>query len=445
MKTLFLLAVVATTALDAAPHVGDQQGPSRLLGRPISKFVSESTPKWLSLSGDFRFRFEDRRGLGFKSGSDDAYGLARPRIDVRISPSKWLNFGFQGQDSRAPGIRKGAHNNGVFRDTFDVRQAYMQIGGSEDSPVWATVGRQLLIYGDQRLIGALDWTNTSRTFDAAKLSVKAGPAEFDVFSASVVQNAPARRINQSAEGNNLHGAYGSLRKLPPKSTIEPYMLWPTTPSLLDELGLRGDLDRYTGGVRIFAKGIGPFDYNAAVVRQWGSVGAASISAWGAYAELGYTLRMPWTPRLYAEYTFGSGDADSTDGVAGGFADLLPTAHLWHGYNDMVGWRNLRNVRAGSQLKPIRKLSVRLDYHSSCPADKADGLYNVAERRTLTVPAAGATDAKIGDEVDATLTVPLTPTITVGGGLGYMFPGPFLKAHSPGSGNSFTFLFVGYKF
>ena len=218
------------------------------------------------------------------------------------------------------------------------------------------------------------------------------------------------------------------------------MLWQTTPSVLDELGLRGDLDRYTGGVRILAKGIGPFDYNSAVVRQWGSVGAASISAWGSYAELGYTLRMPWTPRVYAEYTFGSGDADSTDGVAGGFADLFPTAHLWYRYNDMVGWRNLKNVRVGSQLKPIRELSVRLDYHSFWLADKADGLYNVAGRRTVTAPAAGATDAKIGDEVDATLTVPLTPTITVGGGLGYMFPGPFLEAHSPGSGNTFTFLF-----
>ena len=112
---------------------------------------------------------------------------------------------------------------------------------------------------------------------------------------------------------------------------------------------------------------------------------------------------------------------------------------------MVGWRNLKNVRVGSQLMPIRKLSVLLDYHSFWLADKADGLYYVAGRRTVTVPAAGATDAKIGDEMDATLTVPLTSTLTVGGGLGYMFPGPFLKAHSPGSGNTFTFLFVGYKF
>lgn len=443
MNVRILIVLAVAGALAAAPQADQQTGSAPLVDRAASTYVNGST-KWLSLSGEFRFRFEDRKGLGFNSGSDDAYGLARTRVNIGVTPSEWLQFGFQGQDSRAPGIRESAHNNGVFRDTFDVRQAYVRIGG-ESSPVTATVGRQLLIYGDQRLVGPLDWTNTSRTFDAAKLSVKAGPAEVDVFSASVVQNVPARRINQSAEGNNLHGAYGSLQKLVPKSIVEPYVLWQTRPLVLDELGVGGDLDRYTGGVRVWAKGIGPFDYNAAFARQWGSLGSAGISAWGAYAELGYTLRLPWTPRLYVEYTFGSGDSDPGDGIAGGFSDLFPTAHLWYGYNDMVGWRNLKNIRIGSQVRPIGKLSVRLDYHSFWLAERTDGLYNVAGRRTVAAPEGGATDAKVGDEVDATFAVPLTPIITVGGGVGHMFAGPFLEANSPGSGNTFMFLFFGYKF
>ena len=63
---------------------------------------------------------------------------------------------------------------------------------------------------------------------------------------------------------------------------------------------------------------------------------------------------------------------------------------------MVGWRNLKNFRIGSQLKPIGKLSVRLDHHSFWLAEKADGLYNVAGRRTVAAPEGGAADAKVGD-------------------------------------------------
>ena len=252
-----------------------------------------------------------------------------------------------------------------------------------------------------------------------------------------MQNDPARRINRPAEGNNLHGACGSLKKLVPNSTVEPYLLWQTTPSVLDELGLRGIS---TGtpeacGSRRRASG------RSTTTPPLSGSGAV----WGAYAELGYTFRASWAPRLYAEHTFGSGASDPADGVAGGFVDLFPTAHLWYGYNDMVGWRNLKNIRIGSQFKPTGNVSVRLDYHSFWLADKADGLYNVAGRRSVAAPVGGATDAKVGDEVDATFAVHLTRTMTVGGGIGYMFAGPFLDANSPGSGNTFTFLFFGNKF
>lgn len=114
-------------------------------------------------------------------------------------------------------------------------------------------------------------------------------------------------------------------------------------------------------------------------------------------------------------------------------------------DQLIGWRNLKNLRIGSQFKPTGKVSVRLDYHLLWLADKANGFHNVAGRRTVAAPVGGATDAKVGNEVDATFTVPLTPIMTVGGGIGYMFAGLFLHANSPGSGYTFTFLFFGYKF
>lgn len=438
-------ALSLSAAFAADPQVAAEAPQQPVVQKPALSYANEALPKWLTLSGEFQFRFEGRQGLGYVEGNDDGYGLVRTRINVGIKPTSWLQFYFQGQDSRAPGIRTSASNNGLFRDPFDIRQAFVKIGGGESVPVAFTAGRQLLSYGDQRLIGALDWTNTSRTFDALKLEVQAAKdVKFDVFSSSIVQNNPNRRVNISPEGANLHGVYGSIANVIPKSVIEPYGFWQTTPVVLDELNVRGDLDRYTGGVRIWAKGLKGWDYNLAFVKQWGSIASTDIQAWGSYAELGYSLPTAWAPRLYTEYTFGSGDSDPADGKTGGFNDIFPTAHLWYGYNDLVGWRNLKNLRIGTQLKPHAKVGLRFDYHSFWLANRNDGLYNVAGARTVAAPSGGAANSKIGDEFDATITIPLTPAITIGGGVGHMFPGAFLKANTPGGSDNFTFLFTNFK-
>ena len=440
-----VLAAEPPQAAGAAPASSSVPIANSFLQEPVSAHLNRELPGWLSLSGELRFRFEDRQGLGFREGNDDGYGLVRTRLNVSIQPKGWLQFFLQGQDSRAPGIREGGAS-GVFRDPLDLRQAYVKVSVGETAPVSLTAGRQLLIYGDQRLVGALDWTNTSRAFDALKLKVTPhSNVDLDLFSASVVQNDPARRLNLSPEGNNLHGFYGAIKNVMPKSTIEPYVLWKTTPSVVNELGLRGDLDRYTGGVRIWGKGLGNWDYNLALIKQWGDAAGADISAWGSYAILGYSFPARMAPRAYAEYTFGSGDNDAADGTIGGFDDLFPTAHLYYGYNDLVGWRNLKNLRFGAEVAPYKKLKISLDHHSFWLASKNDGLYNVAGARTVAAPEGGAAEAKIGDEVDVTFTLSLSPTVTLGGGVGHMFPGRFLEANTQGHSNTFSFLFVGYRF
>jgi hypothetical protein len=191
--------------------------------------------------------------------------------------------------------------------------------------------------------------------------------------------------------------------------------------------------------------LGRWDYNLAVIKQWGGMAGADIGAWGSYAELGCSIPAPLDPRLYAEYTFGSGDSDPSDGKIGGFVDLFPTAHLWYGYNDLVGWRNLKNVRLGAQFKPHRKLGLRVDFHQFRLANRNDGLYNAAGFKTVAAQPGGAVDTKMGDELDATASVSLTPTFIVGGGLGHLFPGSFLERYSAGHGNTFTFVFSALKF
>ena len=138
-----------------------------------------------------RFRFEDQNNTfdfnnAVDSLTDDAFLQNRFRIGVAIKPVDWLKIYAQGQDSREwfsdrPNIPGAMGAEGD--DKFDLRQGYLQLG-----PKWvnATIGRQTLAYGDERLIGTSDWNNFGRTFDAAKLHYEQGKFSIDVFASTVV-------------------------------------------------------------------------------------------------------------------------------------------------------------------------------------------------------------------------------------------------------------------
>jgi hypothetical protein len=108
--------------------------------------------------------------------------LNRFRLGVAFKPVDWLKIYAQGQDSREwfsdrPNIPGALGAEGD--DTFDLRQGYIQLG-----PKWvnATVGRQTLAYGDERLIGISDWNNFGRTFDAVKMHYEKGKFSLDLLA-----------------------------------------------------------------------------------------------------------------------------------------------------------------------------------------------------------------------------------------------------------------------
>ena len=408
-------------------------------GRPITQ-LNQQSPDWLELGVAYRFRFEGRDGIGFREDSSDGYGLNRVLVDVGLKPKSWLTFHFQGQDARAPGKNNA---NGVFRDSFDVRQAWVRIGDPESGLVHATVGRQHLLYGKQRLVGPLDWTNTARQFDAAKLTIGKKDLNLDLFAASVVVIEPGD-FNKHRDGNNLHGAYATLDGLLDKGSLEVYTLWKTNPRVVDALGRLGDQDLYTSGIR-FDRQLGSgFDMETEWARQYGQYAGEDVSAWGAYGVLGYTPPgWSWSPRFSTEYQFGSGDGNSADGTRSTFDQLFPTGHLYQGTADRIGWRNVKDVRAGVALKPHPKLGLNLDYFNFWLANKRDHLYAVNGAIAIRAPEGGAASNHVGHEIDAILTWKPAAHATVGGGLGYFFAGDFLKETTPGRRHIFTYLFFNY--
>jgi hypothetical protein len=79
------------------------------------------------------------------------------------------------------------------------------------------------------------------------------------------------------------------------------------------------------------------------------------------------------------------------------------------------------------------------------AEATDHLYNAGGGTTVQAPAGGATETSVGQELDFTFTLPIGTTMTLAGGVGRLFSGPFLEAESAGADNTFTHLALTMRF
>jgi hypothetical protein len=406
--------------------------------RPALDSMNRELPKWLKFSGEFRTRWENRTAFGYRQGNDDGYLLSRVRLTADIRPASWMQLVIQAQDAHVGGVDRSRAAG--FKDIFDLRQAYVYFGRGEKGRIAVRAGRQDLLFGAQRLVGPLDWSNFGRSFDAVRLELTSPNARADLFAASVVNVDPSH-FNKRRDGQNFHGVYSQFKKAIPKSVLEPFVFWKTAPRI----------SRFTGGVRLASQtALRGFDYQVDAARQWGHSGTGAaetnIEAWAAAAVAGYTLgKYRWAPRFSTEYAYATGDADPRDGRTGTFDNLYPTNHLYYGLSDLVGWQNLKYARIGFDAKPHRKVKANFDYHWFWLADRHDHLYGAALGIAVRAPTGGALHTDVGREVNVALTCTVTTQLTFGAGVGHLFPGRFLRENSPGSPTTFGYLFGTLKF
>lgn len=410
---------------------------------PLS-VVNHSLPKWLKFSGEFRNRVEGRTTFGFRSGGSDGYDLTRLRLNMELAPNKWLKGFVQAQDSRASGI-DSSHVNTTLKDIFDLRQAYVEVKSGEKGHMSLRVGRQEFNFGVQRLIGAFDWANTARTFDAARLAFTWEQARVDVFASSVVK-IKTSSFDKRVDGENFYGIYGSFSDAVPRATLEPYFLWKTLPRVRSEEGIAGDADIFTMGVRLAGKLPAGFDYALEMARQGGHFSSDDVASWAGYWIGGYApAAVALKPHFSIEYAYASGDSRRGDGEAGTFDQLFPTNHAYYGIADQVGWRNIRDLRSGLDISPLANLKANFDFHFFWLASARDGLYNAGGALVVRPPSTGAAHKDVGREADVYVTYAPLAQITLGAGFGHLFPGRFLEENSPGSGTSFPYAFLTYRF
>jgi hypothetical protein len=437
-----------TFTLTAALHSLALAGPTPTPGVPTPPVAANPlsfADGRVTFSVENQTRFEFRENTfdfdkHIDSINDDSFFLNRFRVGLEMKPIPSLTLFFQAQDSREmdsdrPNIpgQLGAEGD----NPFDLRQAYVEWNDSQRSPFSLKVGRQVLLYGDQRLIGPLEWSNLSRTFDAVKLRWSGADGLWvDAFVSSVV--VPDRNgMDQSDRDSLFSGLYAHLPKTGPQDT-EIYLLHLNDDDRDDHFLTLGTHAKSHPGA------LGPWDYEMELAYQNGTAGGQDLSAFASYVEAGYTLDATWKPRIGLEYSFGSGDGNGSDDKQGAFQNLFPTNHPHYGLMDLFSWSNLHDAVLHLSAKPMPTITCAVDVHAFWLADTGDA-WRRANARTAVRPVSGSADSFAGSEVDAMISWKPLPSFSVTAGYSHFFAGNYLSSTGQNDDADFVYVMTGIQF
>ncbi len=382
-----------------------------------------------------RGRFEAPAGQRYGDYSDD-YFLTRLRANVMIKPVAWLKAFAQTQDSRAFGYNSPIP--GSTKNTLDLRQAYVELSGEGKQSPMVRVGRQEMVFGTGRLIGLSDWGNWGMMVDGARAAVSSRIARLDVFSFAPVV-ADDSRFDQHKPGLHYHGAYVTLGTIIPYASVEPYYILKRQMKMTGEHGELGNLTLSTVGGRIGGKLPGRLDYTAELAKQFGRSARDRVSAVAGSYILGWTVSAAtWKPRVSMEFTHASGDQSDRDGYRGTFDQLQGAFHWQQGIADQVGWRNMRDVRAGFDVVLLKKLKLQTDWNEFYLASTQDGLYNASGTRTVFNRK--ATSRHVGHELDVFGSYQFTKSLVYGVGVAHLWAGAYLKQSTAGHNYWYPYVF-----
>ena len=266
------------------------------------------------------------------------------------------------------------------------------------------IGRQKLVYGTQRMVSPLEWVNTARVFDGARIGVGGPGRKLDAFATRLVPVTPTRMNDHAPTGSRmfnsqLHGVYYTDTALVAGATVEGYWLLRRAARLDDGV--------HTIGTRVDTRH-GPWAFDGELAGQTGSYGGLDHRAALLHVGASYTTGLPGRLKLGTAFNVGSGDDDPADGIHGTFDQLYPLGHAYYGYMDLFALQNLRNTEVTVEAALPRRTMLRValqDFALLSPG--ADAWYNVGG---AVVHHAGdaSISSHVGNELDITVRLPVGP-------------------------------------
>ncbi len=403
-------------------------------------FHLNGMPTWATIAFDLRERTDGMTALDYTSGNGRAYEETREWGSLELRPTSHLTVYGQFVDTHALGLPL-KYVSATQRDVFDLRQGYVEF---HYQPVELFAGRKELRFGQERLIGISNFTNTSRTFDGFYGRI-GDQNRLDLFSTSVVIVHPTS-LDTHGAGLTFHGAYATLDKLVPKTSIEPYVVIHAIPRVESQLGVYGSETRVTPGIEVVGGLPHNFDYDVFGNFQRGSYSTESIHAGSTIDKLSYTATtLPWVPRIGGEYDYATGNDLFHTQRWSTYDQSYPSNHNAFGLLDLFGFQNIRQERLNIDLEPVNKVHVLIQQNFLNLATAKDGVYNGSATEFIKPPVGGFSSTDIGKEFDASAKYTFHKYWVFDTGVGHFLAGAAMHQGKDGEDQTFGYLSLVYRF
>lgn len=278
----------------------------------------------------------------------------------------------------------------------------------------ARVGRQELLYGNQRLISPLDWANTRRTFDGANLLYRNGDWSADTFYTYVVPVID-NRLDEPDGDQQFYGTYATYTGFE-YFGVDLYGLgYENEQPFNANSPTATDFSIYTTGIRVFGE-MDNWLWEFEGGPQFGKYHGADLDHRAGFATAGFGRKMvkqPWQPTMWLYYDYASGHANG--GAFNGFNQLFPLGHKYFGFIDAVQRSNIQSPNLLMTCKPGPKWNLLMWYWHFM-SDTSAPVPSILN----TPPQNGS--KHLGDELDVLLTYTICPRSNIGFGWSHFWRG-----------------------
>jgi len=309
---------------------------------------------YLSLGANLRERLEVNNAplFGIGAGHNDTYLLQRAQISADARIATHLQFFVQLEDARPFGKDTVTP---VDRNPLDLEQAFVTWVGPVGPGIFKfRVGRQEMAFDLQRFISVRDGPNVRQAYDAVWADYEYEKWRFIGYLTQPVQNRDKEVFDDVSNRHlTFSGARFERKDVGPGDLSGYYSAFNRSSAIyLDAAGAehRNVFDlRYSGKA-------GRTDWDIETMYQSGHVGTKAIAAWAIGSIVGYTLNMPWSPRLALQADSASGDKQPGDGNLGTFNPLFPNGYYFTlaGY---TGYVNVIHIKPSVTVKPKSNLTL----------------------------------------------------------------------------------------
>lgn len=374
----------------------------------LISFINLYSQENLKLSLQIRPRFEIDNKDFKASTNPNTFTLLRSRLGLSFNPTANLTAFFQVQDSRTFGEEQSTMVNSK---NLDVHQAYFIIRDIFDLPFDIKVGRMELLYGSERFIGPVGWSNIGRAFDGGILTYKNSHFKADLFAIREYE-----KFNRADSlDQNIYGLFTDLYLIR-SYKIQPFIIW-------QRINPTNYLDRATVGFYVNGN-LKNFQHEIDFGYQFGSalIGGRkqNVNALTFSINAAYTFNHSYKPTLGLQFDYASGDDNSVDNDYKAFTTLYPTGHKFYGYMDY--FINLQNDTYGlgimdfvgkAALTPLSGLNLSLNFH----------LFKSSEDYKLF---SNSTANDFGSELDLIINYKYNEYVSFESGASLFLPGEIFK-------------------